>query len=130
MFGSQNIKSVNVYLTGDPAADDVLPVFVAPQAVRIVSAKAVSTNGLAADGTNHFALTLHNRGSAGTATQAISDAIGGTAGWAALTPTAFTIDADYENIASGDLIGVSYDENGTGTFTAMLVQIDYLVGQG
>lgn len=130
MFSSQDIKSVVAYIDNDPAADDVLPVWRAPVNCHLVSAYAISTNGLAGDGTNYFALTLHNRGAAGTATQAISDDIGGTVGWSALAPTAFTLDTDYDNLSAGDLVGVSYNENGTGTFTAMAIQLDYVIGQG
>lgn len=127
MFGSNTKQSVVVYIDHDPAADDVLPVWVAPAQCEIVSACAVVANAVAADGTNHFSLTLHNRGTAGTATTAISDTIGGTVGWAALTPTAFTLSNG--TVAAGQLIGVSYDENGTGTFGAMTVQLDYVIGQ-
>lgn len=130
MFSAQNIHSITTYLDYDPAADDVIPVWTAPQACTIVSANAVSTNGLAPDGTNYYSLSLRNIGAAGTATTAIAAAVGGTAGWTALVPAAFTIDTDNNNVASGDVVAVVYDENGTGTFTATAVQINYVVGTG
>ena len=130
MFGDRNIHSVVAYLDYDPAADDVIPVWTAPQACTIVSANAVSVNGLAADGTNYYSLALRNIGAAGTATTAIAAAVGGTAGWTALVPTAFTINTDNNNIAAGDVVSVVYDENGTGTFTAVAVQLNYVIGTG
>lgn len=128
MFGSYNVLSATAYIDYDPAADDVLPVFVAPKACRVVGAKVVSTNGLAADGTNYFDVALLNIGTAGSGTTEVGGTIGGTVGWTALVPTAFTIDTDNDALASGEVLAIKYNENGTGTFTAMQVQIDYVLG--
>lgn len=128
MFSSQTIKSAVAYIDNDPAADDVLPVFVAPKPCRIVGAKVTVTNTVAGDGTNYFDLALLNGGSAGTATTEIGGTIGGTVGWVGLTPVAFTIDTDADNLTTGDVVTLKYNENGTGTFVAMAVQIDYVEG--
>lgn len=128
MFGSDNIHSVVAFLDYDPAADDQIPVFVAPAACEIVSASATITNTLAADSTNHFALGLVNKGDDGSGTAVIAADVGGAdVAWAALVPKAFTISEG--TLAEGDVVAVDYDENGTGTFTSLMVQINYKLGQ-
>ena len=128
MFGGYATNTTTVYLDYDPAADDVIPVFVAPKTCTIVSASAVSANGLAADGTNNYSLALRNIGAAGTATTAVAAAIGGTAGWVALVPRTFTISQTANELAAGDVLAIVYDEGGTGSFTSTQVQIDYVLG--
>lgn len=128
MFGSDAEVSVVAYLDHDPAADDVLPVFRAVKDCEILRAYAIKANALAADGTNYFALNLLNGGSAGTATTAISGTIGGTAGWTALLPVDFVISEG--TLTAGDVVCVNYNENGTGTFGALAVQLDIVYGIG
>ena len=126
MFQGLDYKSVVVNLDYDPAADDVLPLWRVPLDATIMGAYATMTNALAANGTNYFSLTLRNGGSAGTATTALSNTIGGTAGWAALVPTQFTLSTD--TVGKGDLLQLVYDEEGTGTFTALQIQLDLVYG--
>lgn len=126
MFQGNDYKSVIVNLDYDPAADDVIPLWRVPLDATIMGAYATMTNALAANGTNYFSLTLRNGGTAGTATTAISDTIGGTAGWSALVPTEFTMSAD--EIGAGELVQLVYDEEGTGTFTAVHIQLDVVYG--
>ncbi len=127
MFGSSNQKSLVIPLNYDPAADDDIPLFVAPQALEIIGASAVLANTLAGSTANYFDLALYNGGSVGTATTTIAGTIGGTAGWTGLTPKAFTIANGTVN--AGDVVYARYNEEGTGTFTVMNVQLDYVVGQ-
>jgi len=126
MFQGLDFKSIVVQLDYDPAADDVLPLWRAPAKATIVGAYATVTNNVAASTADYFTALLRNGGAAGTATTAISDAIGGTAGWTGLTPKSFTLSAD--ELAAGDLLQLVYDETGTGTFTAMNVQLDVIYG--
>jgi len=133
MFGDL-VKSVTAYIDYDPAADDVLPIWRAPHTVTLKAAYYTAANTLAANGSVFFTLQLLNGGSAGTATDALTSIVGGTAasgtapGWVGLTPTALPItDA---SVAAGDLVVLSYDESTTGTFTAGVVQIDYVDGIG
>lgn len=129
MFGSYLKNSVVVTFDYDPAADDQLPVFVAPAACRIVGAKAMTANDVAANTANYFNLQLVNKGTAGTGTAEIGSAvIGGTAGWSALVPKAWTLDSDNDNLAEGEVVALDYDETGTGTFGVLSVQIDYQLG--
>ena len=131
MFSSQNRHSVFATFTYDPAADDQLPVFVAPVACTIESAYAVTANDVAASTANYFDVGLVNKGTAGTASTAISSAdVGGTAGWSAMVPKSFTIDTDNNNLAAGECVVVDYDETGTGTFGVLGIQINYVVGTG
>jgi len=126
MFGSSVRFPVVVSFDLDPAADDVLALWRAPMGCEIVSAYATVSNATAADATNHFSLALRNGGAAGTAETVIAAAIQGTAGWAALTPNAFTVTAGV--VAAGDLVEVVYDEEGTGTFGQVTVQMDVVYG--
>lgn len=126
MFGAMNKKSVVNHIDWDPAADDDIPVWVAPNAAEILDAKVVVTNAVNGSTANYFDLALYNGGTAGTALTAIAGTIGGTAGWTALTPVAFTITNG--TVAAGELVKVRYNEEGTGTFASMIVQLDYVDG--
>lgn len=126
MFQGNDYKSVIVNLDYDPAADDVIPLWRVPLDATIMGAYATMTNALAANGSNYFSLTLRNGGTAGTATTSISNTIGGTAGWPALVPQVFTVSAD--EIKAGELVQLVYDEEGTGTFTAVHIQLDVVYG--
>lgn len=126
MFQSQVRFPVVVSLDYDPAADDVIPVWRAPMACQVMSAYATVVNDVAAHGTNYFDVALLNGGAAGTAVTEIGGTIGGTAGWTGLTPTAFTISGG--TLAAGDVVTVKYNENGTGTFAQMVVQLDVVYG--
>ena len=128
MFGYNRRGFVTVALDYDPGADDVIPLFRATQDCEIISAYATMTNTLAADATNRFALNLLNGGTAGTATTAISGTIGGTAGWTGLTPTSFSVSQG--TVSAGEVITLNYDENGTGTFTSIAIQLELLAGIG
>ena len=127
MFQSQVRFPVVVALDFDPGADEVIPIWVAPQKAYIHSAKVVVTNDVAASTADWFQLTLRNGGTAGTATQNISDTIGGTAGWSGLKPVAFTINDPV--VEAGEVVELVYDENGVATFGSMIVQLDVTYGE-
>ena len=127
MFGANTKHSVVAYIDNDPAADDFLPIWVAPLACEIVGANVMITNAVSGDTANYFDLALYNGGTAGTATTALAGTIGGTAGWSALVPNAFTISNG--TVTAGQLVTLHYNETGTGTFGAMAVQLDYVIGQ-
>lgn len=127
MFNSQNKHSVVAFIDNDPAADDVIALWVAPMACEILNAKVMVTNAVNGSTANYFDLALLNGGSAGTATTEIGGTIGGTGGWSALTPVSFTISSG--ELASGDVVVLKYNEEGTGTFVSMAVQLDYVLGQ-
>lgn len=123
MFASEVRFPVVVSLNYDPAADDVIPIWRAPLACEVKSAYATVVNAVAANTANYFSVTLQNG-----ASTAISDVIGGTAGWAAYTPKEFTMTAAGKDLAAGDVVTLSYDEEGTGTFVHMVVQLDVAYG--
>ena len=127
MFGSQNTKTLTVPFNYDPAADDDLYVFKAPHQLEIVSASFACNNALAGSTANYFDLALYNGGTAGTATTAIAGTIGGTIGWSALTPKDFTISNG--TVTANQIVYLRYNEEGTGTFTAGILQINYRNGQ-
>lgn len=125
MFGSDVLHSVVIALNYDPAADDDIVLFRAPKALEIKGARVLMTNALAAHTANYFDLALYNGGTAGTALTAMAGTIGGTGGWA-INNTAFTVTEG--TMAEGEQVLLRYNEEGTGTFTAMQVQLDYVLG--
>ena len=128
MFQSQVRFPVVISLDYDPAADDVIALWKAPAACEVVSACAIKANDLAAGTVNYFSIALRNGGAAGTATTALAAAIGGTAGWTGLTPKSFTISEG--SLAAGDVVTAVYDEEGTGTFGQITIQLDVVYGYG
>lgn len=138
MFGD-NKKSVVVFMGWDPAADDDIPLWRAPERVTITGAYYGRVNALAAGTTNYFDMALYNGGTAGTALGVIAGTIGGTAteaggtggtpsGYAALSSTAFTIsDGDLD---AGELVVLRYNEEGNATIQGGFVQLDYVIGVG
>ncbi len=128
MFQSEVRFPVVVSIDEDPAADQVYPVWRAPAACEVKSAYATVVDDVAASTANYFSVQLLNGGAAGTATTAISDAIGGTAGWTGLTPKTFTMTSSGKNISAGEVVVLKYDETGTGTFGQITVQLDVVYG--
>ena len=127
MFGSYATETLLIPFNYDPAADDDLFVFKAPQQLEIVSASFTCNNAVAADATNYFDVALYNGGTAGTATTAIAGTVGGTVGWGALIPKNFTISNG--TVTANQIVYMRYNENGTGTFTAGVLQLNYRLGQ-
>lgn len=128
MFQSEVRFPVVVTLTHDPGADQVYPIWRAPKACEIKSAYAMTADDVAASTTDYFSVQLLNGGTAGTATTAISNAIGGTAGWTGLTPKEFTLTSTGKNVDAGEVVTLKYDENGAGTFGVLAVQLDVVFG--
>jgi hypothetical protein len=114
----------------DPAADDVLHLMTAPSdppgGIEIKAASATSSNAVAANTANYFSVSLRNGGTAYSGTAAVAAAVGGTGGWTALTPKAFTISAG--NLTAGQALQLVYDETGTGTFQDLIIQVEYVSG--
>lgn len=125
MFGADVIHSVVVSLNYDPAADDDIALWRAPKACEVVGARVIKANAIGADTANYFDLALYNGGSAGTALTPMAGTIGGTGGWA-INNTAFTITEG--TLAEGDIPLLRYNEEGTGTFVAMQIQLDIKYG--
>jgi len=126
MFGNTTYLPVVVSLDYDPAADDDIVLWRAPFACEIRSAYATTSNDVAASTANYFNLALYNGGTSGTALTAIAGTIGGTAGWTGLTPKTFTVSAGA--LTAGQLVTLRYNEEGTGTFAHMVVQLDVQPG--
>jgi len=119
---------VIVFVDFDPDGDDVIPAWRAPLAAEIKSAYWINTNAVAGNTANYFDLALYNGGSAGTATTLISGTIGGTAGWTALLPVEFTMTSTGKNVAAGEVVTIKYNEEGSGTFAAGMLQLDVVYG--
>ena len=128
MFGANLYLPVVVSLDYDPAADDDVIVYKAPFGCEIASAYITTANAVGADTANYFDLALYNNGTAGTAiSNAISGTVGGTAGFVALSPVAFTISDGV--LDAGECVMLRYNEAGTGSFAQMTLQLNILPGQ-
>ena len=127
-FPSQHLQSVLFTVAYDPAADEIWPMWVVPQACEVKSGTVTVPNDVGASTANFFAVLSYNGGSVGTATTDLGGTVGGTAAWTGLTPKDMTINADNKNLAAGDVVAIKYDETGTGTFTELTVQLNYLIG--
>lgn len=126
MFQDSIRHSVTFDVAFDPAADDVYPLWRAPLAGELKSAYATVANTVSGSTANYFSVILRNGGAAGTATTALGTA-GGTGGWVGLTPKTMSVPSE-TNFAAGDVLTLSYDETGTGTFGQVTVQLDYVFG--
>jgi len=114
-----------VSLDYDPAADDVIPIWRAPKACVLRGAYATVVNDVAASTANYFAAQLKNVGAAGAGTTLLGSIAGGTAGWTSLVPKTLLAETDTAvNVAEGDVIALNYNEEGTGTFVLLSVQLD------
>jgi len=127
MFGSYQLQTLLIPLNYDPAADDDIFLFKASKTLKIDSASVTLNNALAGGTANYFDVALYNGGTAGTGVTAIGGTIGGTIGWSALTPKDFTISNG--TVTANQVVYLRYNEEGTGTFTAGVVQINYRIGQ-
>lgn len=117
--------SVVAAIDWDPAADDVIPIWRAPKPCVLRGAYAICANVVAAHTANYFNLRLINLGAAAAGTTLLGSSAGGTAGWAALVAKTLLAETDTPvTLAAEDIVGINYNEEGTGTFTAMNVQLD------
>lgn len=126
MFQSQVRFPVVVSLDYDPAADKNIPIWRAPMPCTIKAAYAMLSTTVAASTANYFQLSLLNGGASGSGSDTIAGAIGGTVGWTAGTPYAFTISDG--KLEAGEVVLLKYDEEGTGTFGQVTVQLDVVYG--
>ena len=127
MFGSYAVQTLTVSYSHDPAADDDIVAFVAPQPLKIVSANFMTSNNVAADATNWFTVALYNGGTGGTSTTLIAGTVGGTVGWDGQKPRNFTISNG--TVAANQIVYMRYNENGTGTYGHGILTINYVLGQ-
>ena len=113
--------------------DASLPLFPAPfGGVTVKAAWAVTQDAVAANGSNYLDVILINGGTSGTATTAIGTAAAaGTAGWAAATPKAITLNASADELTVGQWLVAKYDV--TGSITApgnVRFVVHYVDGKG
>lgn len=130
MFGSQ--RQVAAVGFSDPTADKYIPILRAPadSVLTIEGGGAATITAVAASTANYVTLTLLNGGAKGTAVTALSDAIGGTAGWAANTDKDFTVVDGSGKLAAGEWLVAKYDEEGTVAPGTFVVSVEYVCGLG
>lgn len=129
MFGYENREIVVVAVDSDPGGDQVFPIFRAPKDCELKKATIMMTDAVNADASNWVKCSLLNGGTAGTGTTAITDTVGGTAGWTALKPEEFTISEG--TLEEDEVVCLKYDENGTVTpGVPIVVQLEVIYGVG
>lgn len=126
-----NTQVIAAPIAGGTAGTVTLPLFPAPfGGVTVVAAYATPAGAVAANGSNYATMTLHNGGTAGTATAAIGTA-GGTVGWSADTPAAFNVNANADELTAGQWLVAKYAVTGSVTAPGdVVVTIHYKGGKG
>ena len=130
MFGSR--KVVSAVVVTDPAGSVNIPILRAPvdAHITIESAYVCPDTTMGASTTNYYAIQLANGGAAGTATDAISDDIGGSVGWVANTPKTFTIVDGSGKLTDAQWLVAKYVEAGNPTPGRFTVVVEYVMGLG
>jgi len=131
---NREVKTVAIYY---PGQDAVVPLFKVPadHVYTVEAAYATDDRATAADAANYWTLKLLNGDTDQSGTDAISDEIGGAAGWEANTPVAFTITSGSGDLSAGQWLMAKFDEtiDGIGGAVApglIVVTIEYVDGIG
>lgn len=126
-----NTRVVVAPITGGTAGTVTLPLFPAPfGGVTIDGAWATAAGAVAANGSNYATMTLVNGGTAGTATTAVGTA-GGTVGWSASTPAAFSVNTGAKTLTEGQWLVAKYAVTGSVTAPGdVAITIRYKHGKG
>lgn len=132
-MGSVNLGNIPYSATymfdADPAADATFNIFRFPGEGRVLAVYAVN-DATVATATNTLGITLVSRGTSGTAANTTIANFAAATGWTADVPRTGSLTAANQDIASGTWLGVIYDETGTGTWTRMGFQVDYMLATG
>lgn len=122
--------TLSYLLTHDPGADETLTLFRFPAGGKVLDSYATNTAAIAT-ATNTLALRLVK------ASTALANTVQGTLGswaagatWAVDTTRAMTMTAFGSTalFAAGEKVLLEYDEETSGTWTEMGLQVDYMIG--
>ena len=129
MIGDKRLLSIVI---ADPLADGVIPVMRVPTGEQYtVEAAYLSADAdLAASTANYASLTLFNAGTDGLQTDAISDVVGGTPGWAKNVAKAMTVVDGSGKLTAGQWLAIKYDEEGTVALGHTTLCVEYVAGIG
>lgn len=129
MIADKRILSIVIV---DPEADGVIPVMRIPAGHQytIEAAYLSADADLAASGVNYAMLTLFNAGTDGLQTDAISDVVGGTLGWAKNVAKPMTVIDGSGKLTAGQWLAVKYDEEGTVALGHTTLVVEYVDGIG
>jgi hypothetical protein len=106
-----------------------LPILLAPfGGVTVKSAYLSARTAVGANGSNYFTATLHNGGTAGTATTAIGTA-GGTAGVTA-APQAFSLNTSADELSAGQYLVANLVKTGTLAENEFSLIVTWVHGKG
>lgn len=112
----------------DPAADATFGLFRFAAQGKVLAVYAVN-DATVATVTDTLRMALVSRGTTGTETPATIGNFTAVGGWTADVPrTAALTVANQRITTTGTWLAVEYDETGTGTWTRMGFQFDYIVG--
>jgi len=134
-LGSEQVYSIAIDVTLDPAGDMFYPLLKAPRALTVVS-RSVSVKKTQNAGTA-IAIALHNYDTAGTAIKSgaagtVGVAIGGTASGSRLTLDVPSTSTTFANpvILANEWLVAKLTEEGSGwqSGDAMRLQVDYVWG--
>lgn len=125
------VKQVVVVIP-DPTEDAYIPIARVPANHQwtFEAAYAIASKAVASATDAYINLSLMNGGTDGAQTDLISDAIGGTDGWAVNTAKAFTIVDGSGKLTAGQYLVVFYNETGTVAPLPITVIVDYVDGIG
>lgn len=126
-----NTQVVVAPIAGGTAGTVTLPLFPAPfGGVTIKAAFVTAAGAVAANGSNYATMTLINGGTAGTAAAAIGTA-GGTVGWTAAAPAAYSLNTAADELTEGQWLVAKYAVTGSVTAPGdMVVSVQYVGGKG
>ena len=129
MIADKRILSV---IIADPLADGIIPIMRVPVGHQYTfeDADVAMDDDLAASTANYASFKLINAGTDGLQTDAISDEIGGTPGWAKNVAKGFTVVDGSGKLTAGQWLAVQYAETGTVALPHASLCIEYVDGIG
>lgn len=113
-----------------PAGDARIPVLRADKKYTVEAAYLVPDTTIAGSTADYVSASLENGGTAGTAQEAVAPVIGGTPGWTANTPKAFTVASGSGDLAKGEYLNLFYDRTGTPTVGRFTLFLEVVEGIG
>ena len=125
----RKVATFQIYDPGQDARVNVLKV-PANHTYTIEACDVVVDRTVAAATDAYVDVSLENAGASGTAQTSMGSSVGGTDGWAAQTPKAFTVTAGAGDLTAGQYLAVNYAETGTVAPGVISVIVEYVDGIG
>lgn len=124
-------RHVQTFVIYDPGQDAIIPLLRVPDDhVYTVEAAYASVDRATEAATAYFTEQLYNGGTAITGTTAITDAVGGSLGWAANTYKEMTVVDGSGDLTAGQWLTVKHDETNAVTPGVIAITVEYVDGIG